>query len=114
MKVLVCGGRDYSDFERVVGCLNQVSKKHGIDLIIEGGAKGADSLGAKYAKENGIPLCTFHANWSHHGKYAGPKRNKDMIKFGNPDCVVAFSGGIGTKGMVKLAKEAGISVWEIE
>lgn len=114
MKVLVCGGRDYSDKEKVNDSLNRLKEKHGIELIIEGGAKGADKLGGDWADINGIAHCTFHANWSALGKRAGPIRNQNMIDFGLPDCLVAFAGGIGTNGMIKLAESAGIPVWRIQ
>jgi hypothetical protein len=113
MRVLVCGGRNYDDFEFICSCLDKLNLKHGIDLIIEGGARGADAHAAIWADKNKIPRCTFHANWKNLGNKAGPIRNKNMIEFGNPDCVVAFSGGVGTKGMIRLAKESNINVWEL-
>lgn len=112
MKVLVCGGRDYHEWEFLCSCLDKLNNKHGIELIIEGGASGADSHAATWADKNLIPRMTFHANWANLGNRAGPLRNKNMIKFGYPDCVVAFKGGTGTKVMIKLANDAGIKVWE--
>jgi len=42
---------------------------------------------------------------------AGPERNAAMLGLG-PDLVVAFPGGSGTAGMVRLAKAAGVEVIE--
>lgn len=114
MKVLVCGGRNYENWDMICMSLDKLHKKHGIDLIIEGGANGADAHAATWANNNNIPRCTYHANWRVLGAKAGPIRNANMLKFGQPDCVVAFKGGSGTKGMVRLAKDAGINVWEVE
>jgi hypothetical protein len=112
MKVLVCGGREYQEWDFLYSCLDKVHKKHGIELIIEGGANGADAHAATWADKNLIPRMTFHANWANLGNRAGPVRNKNMIKFGAPDCVVAFRGGKGTKGMIRLANQSDLNVWE--
>lgn len=114
MKVIVCGGRDYQDYDRVIKCLDALNAKHGIDLIIEGGANGADSHGAIWAENNKIPRCTWNANWNGYGKKAGPMRNTHMLHFMEPDCVVAFPGGAGTADMVNQAKACGVKVWEVQ
>lgn len=46
MKVLVCGGRDYADREAVAAVLKDIHLRHGISVVIEGGATGADRLAA--------------------------------------------------------------------
>ena len=89
MRVLVCGGRDYDDYETV--CLTL--KQFDIDTIIEGGSKGADSLGNRYAVEENIDVVTFPADWKQFGKRAGFIRNSQMLKEGEPDMVIAFPGG---------------------
>lgn len=113
MRVIVCGGRDYQDYKHVIACLDALRAKHGIELVIEGGANGADSHGGIWADNNGITRCTVHANWNKHGNRAGPIRNGDMLEKLNPDCVVAFPGGAGTADMVRQAKAAGVKVWEV-
>ena len=112
IRVLVCGGREYSDLEKVYHVLSGIHKKHGIDLIIQGGADGADKLARIWANDLAVQCCTFHANWNGLGKAAGPIRNENMLELSKPDAVIAFKGGTGTAGMVKLAKEAGVTVWE--
>jgi len=52
----------------------------------------------------------FPADWSRHGKSAGPIRNRQMLIEGRPDIVVAFPGGKGTANMIKQAVEAGVKV----
>ena len=111
MRVLVCGGRYYDNHEFLACCLDKIDKKYGIDLIIEGGAHGADQLAATWANQKIKPRMTFHANWHGLGNSAGPIRNKQMITYGLPDVVVAFEGGKGTESMCKLAEANGIRVW---
>jgi hypothetical protein len=113
MKIIVCGGRDYSDADRVDNILDKVHAKHTITLLIDGQARGADSLGHGWARSRGIPTKRFPADWDKHGKSAGYRRNEEMAAFG-ADAVVAFPGGRGTAHMLETAKRRGITVWEIE
>lgn len=113
MRILVCGGRDYLNKERVFQTLDNIHRQRGITSIVEGGATGADELAAEWAIKNGVDLAECPANWNKHGKYAGPKRNKFMASL-NIDGGVAFAGGAGTQGMVDILKERGIKVMEID
>ncbi len=112
MKVLVCGGRYYTDKEKMWPLLYQLVWCN-TDLIIHGGAKGADSLAGEWARAAGIQEVICPANWDTHGRSAGHRRNKAMLWL-KPDIVLAFPGGLGTANMIKQAKEAGIEVREIE
>ncbi len=84
-----------------------------IDLIIQGGARGADHLAAQWAASRDVDCITVPARWDMHGKGAGPIRNQYMIDCYAPDLVVALPGGRGTADMVSRAKAAGIHVVEI-
>lgn len=113
MRVLVCGGRDYSDIVRVFSVLDKLHREAGIDAIIEGGAKGADRLAKEWAKQFGIPVQTYEADWESYGSFAGPKRNAEMLAHAQPDLVIAFAGGRGTADMTRKARKAGVNVVEI-
>ncbi len=110
IKVLVCGGRNFNDALTLGSWLGGIHKQQGISLLIEGGAPGADFMARKFAEWQGIPTKTFEADWDRHGRAAGPIRNKQMLDEGQPDLVVAFEGGKGTKNMVSQAVEAGVRV----
>lgn len=112
MRVIVCGGRDYRDRNAVFNALDRLHAKRGIELVIHGGARGADCLAQQWADERGIPCRTYQAMWNLHGRSAGPRRNQQMIDDGTPDGVVAFPGGVGTRDMVERARRAGLTVWE--
>lgn len=85
-------------------------KHHGIDVIIHGSSRGADSMAGAFARWAGIPVLEFPADWSRDGKAAGPIRNARMLEDGRPDLVVAFAGGKGTSDMVARARRAGVQV----
>lgn len=114
LRVLVCGGRDYSDPMTLGSWLGGIHKQRGIALLIEGGATGADALARKFAEWKGIPVKTYKADWKTLGRAAGPHRNRLMLIEGRPDLVVAFKGGKGTANMVELARAIGVEVLEIK
>lgn len=113
MKVLVCGGRDCHRKDLVFDTLDRVHAERGITGLIEGGASGIDQLAYAWAKENGLHLKTYRADWNRHGRAAGPIRNAHMLADGNPDLVVAINGGRGTAHMVGIAEKAGVEVIEV-
>lgn len=113
MRLLVCGGRGYSRPWNVHDELDKLRAELGkVELVITGGAKGADHYAGEWARANLIPLCIFVANWRGHGDAAGPLRNAAMVEFGAPDMVVAFAGGRGTADMVGKARHIGVPVRE--
>jgi YspA, cpYpsA-related SLOG family len=114
MRVLVCGGRDFSDADLLCRELDCIHAHTPISGIIEGGAAGADDLAAKWSAKTGLPQgVRFYADWAKHGRAAGPIRNQRMLDEGKPDLVVAFPGGRGTADMVRRAKKAGVEVLEV-
>lgn len=124
MRILVCGGRDYEDYDKVRRTLYGLfppAVEHDMKtwlppegtVIIHGGARGADSLADTWAVVNWVPVEEYKADWKNEGRAAGILRNERMLEKGKPDLVVAFPGGRGTAHMVKIAKAAGIKVLEI-
>jgi hypothetical protein len=110
MKVLVCGGRDYSDRALLRGALGVWHRRHPITRIIHGGAPGADTMAGEWALENDIRCDVYPADWERYGRRAGPLRNKRMLREAKPDLVMAFPGGRGTLDMVRRAGLAGVRV----
>jgi len=108
MRVLVCGGREYDDWQHLAETLYPLLTAHGV--LIQGGAKGADFLARVFAKWRGVPVKEYRANWERHGKAAGGIRNQLMLDDAKPDLVVAFPGGRGTADMVRRAERAGVPV----
>ena len=111
MRVLVCGGRDYANYEHVWTALSRLPKG---TTIVHGAARGADSLAAHAAKMRKIPVLAFPADWDRYKRAAGPIRNHLMLIEGKPNVVLAFHKDLdsskGTKDMVTKAIAAGIPV----
>lgn len=111
MKVLVCGGRNFRDRVHLTETLDWLHADRGpITLVIHGAATGADQLSGVWARLNNVPVREYPAKWREHGRSAGPIRNAQMLKEGQPDLVVAFDGGTGTADMVSKARAKGVEV----
>lgn len=112
MKVIIAGGRDFNDYDRLVAVLDKVLRRVNKEklVIISGGARGADSLGERYAKEKGYGLEVYPADWNKHGKSAGYKRNTEMAEVAH--ALVAFwdEKSRGTKHMIDIAERKELKV----
>lgn len=130
-KVIVAGGRDYSDYEFAEMKLDTILKNIPKDQLIfisgscdipgkltfirDDGTEvyGADGLGERYAKENNIPVEHYPANWKKHGKLAGPNRNRNMAKIAT-HCIVFYNNkNKGSKSVVGFAKQYKLQLREI-
>ena len=112
IKLAIVGSRGFNDYKK----LNEVvlPAKNKISLIISGGAKGADSLAERFAKENNIPTQIILPDWETHGKSAGFLRNKEIVEAA--DIVLAFWDGKskGTQHSFKLAEKLGKKIFIIK
>lgn len=108
MKIGIIGSRSFDKYELVKDVMNEYINQ--VDIIVSGGAKGADTLGEVWAKENGKEILIFKPEWDKYGKKAGFIRNQDIVK--NSDLVIAFWDGVskGTKSSIDLCKKFGIKI----
>ena len=113
MRVLVTGGRDFSNRELLFETLDRLHAAHGFTALIHGDANGADRLAGEWGAVRGVTVEAHPADWKKHGRSAGPIRNQKMLEE-KPDLVVAFPGGRGTADMVRRAKQAGLEVVMVE
>jgi hypothetical protein len=113
MRILVCGGREFTNRPMLDEALNRLHQERGITLVIAGGARGADAMAEWWAKAAGVPRDVYQADWTGLGRKAGPIRNQRMLDEGKPDLVVAFPGGRGTADMVRRCREAGVEIIEV-
>ncbi len=109
-RVIVAGSRDFHDYSIVEEKLDYLFSNRKPDSIVCGGARGADELGAEYAKKHGIKVDLFPADWDTYGKSAGYIRNTEMAK--NAEALVAFWDGKsrGTAHIIETAKAHGLAV----
>jgi hypothetical protein len=111
-RVLVCGGRNYDDWEPLFAVLDALLGQNDL-VIIQGGAPGADGIARMWSRSRKCECLNFPADWRKQGRAAGPIRNHRMLAEGKPDLVLAAPGGRGTADMVRQARAAGLEVREI-
>ena len=110
-KVIIAGGRDFVDYnllrEKVNNILIDKRLTHKI-VIVSGCARGADTLGMRYASENIFDVDEYPADWDKYGNAAGPKRNLQMAEYA--DAVIVFwdNKSSGTRNMIECARRENI------
>lgn len=110
--ILVCGGRNYSDWKTVWRELQRLKPTK----IVTGQCdtkENADKLAERWAYMNGIEYQGYPADWRMFGTSAGPIRNSQMLAAEKPDLVLAFPGGRGTRDMINKALRAGYIVKQV-
>lgn len=115
-RILITGSRDWTDKMALFGAIIDLTNWHPIDwddtVIVHGDCPtGADAMAQEFAEAYNIQFERYPADWTKHGRAAGPIRNKVMVDKG-ADIVLAFPKGksAGTRGCMKLAQEAGLAV----
>lgn len=111
MRLVIAGSRNFTDKKLMWEKLALI--KTPITEVVCGCAKGADSLGEEWAKEKGIPVKRFPADWKKFGKKAGPLRNKDMAIYGDTAVVFIVNNSRGSGNMVKQMQDLNKKVWVI-
>ena len=106
MRVVVCGGRDYTDEDVITAELSLLPPG---TVVVHGDAQGADTTAGEVAKALGLVVEAHPADWQRCGRGAGLRRNAEMLSLG-ADLVLAFPGGSGTADMVRKARAAEVPV----
>lgn len=113
MIYIFCGSRDWTDVDVIWNIMSKVVDKD--DVVIHGGATGADCISELCALTIGCEVVRMNADWETFGKAAGPIRNAEMLekllklmkKHETDGAVYAFHPFItnskGTRDMVRRA-----------
>lgn len=112
MKVVIAGGRDFTNYILLKAKLLHYFRDYNLGEIeiVSGCARGADSLGERFAKEHGCKIKRFLPDWELFGKSAGFIRNAEMAKYADA-CVCFWDGkSKGTKHMINLAEKEGLKL----
>ena len=120
LRVIIAGSREFNDYELLkkfaIEIITKKTMLPDLTRIVSGGARGADTLGERFANEMGLEITRFIPDWDGLGKRAGYVRNAEMAKFAvednNDGLLIAFWDGQsrGTKHMIDLAKRYGLEV----
>jgi hypothetical protein len=121
MKVLVCGSRNWLNYEAIHRELSRLPPGRETTIVHGGCPTGADNLADRIARKLGFEVRVYPADWDRDGRGAGPIRNAQMIRAEHPDKDgVIFDFGLaftlnmsrsrGTKDCTERARKAGIKV----
>ena len=116
-KVIIAGSRGFSNYKLLREQCNKFlreKRKTSNIIIVSGHARGADTLGEKYAQDEGFALEIYPAQWKKLGKQAGYRRNEQMAEVA--DALIAFWDGSskGTKHMIDIMNEKNLLVRIVE
>ena len=139
LRIIIAGGRDFSDYELLekesLKIIKEKVKEMGLSqipkekiTIISGTARGADSLGEKFASKFGLNLEQYPAQWqipgekSGYNRKAGYERNLKMAEAASQDMenyipmLIAFwdEKSKGTNHMINIARNKNIETIIIE
>lgn len=116
---LITGSRDFPESEAHVihETLDNFIKWQPNVVMINGMARGVDSICYRWAKARGIEVAEYPADWNRYGKGAGHVRNRAMLNrllAEKSTSVFAFFYGDpvdsrGTANMVSQCEAAGVS-----
>jgi hypothetical protein len=106
MRLIIAGSREFKSLKAVGDGIRMFGKAHPdfhITEIVSGGCRGADRLGEEVARNAGLLVKVFNADWSKNGKAAGPIRNAAMAEYGDALLALFITGieGRGTNDMVE-------------
>ena len=103
MKLLITGSRTFEDKKHLYDELSKID----FDLLISGGAAGADQLAEEYARDNDIQIEQHKPDYNKYGRGAPIVRNKEMVDL--CDLVIAFwdKKSRGTKSTIEYAAKNG-------
>lgn len=123
-RVIIAGSREFTDQTRLNKVCRWIFKTARIPVsgttIISGTCRGTDKMGEEYAREEGMAVARFPADWSRYGKMAGPRRNGEMaryaIKKGCNGVLIAFlrADSRGTKNMIDTAVKMKLETYVVK
>lgn len=108
-KTIIAGSRNITDYNILLDAIKCISWK--IESVVSGTAKGVDTLGERYAKENNIRVYRFLAQWNEFGKLAGRIRNTEMAKHSEALLAIWDGKSPGTKHMIEIATRCQLDIF---
>jgi hypothetical protein len=101
MKLVIAGGRD---IQVPIDFIEQARQLFGLrpSEIVSGGASGVDRAAEIFSDKYNYPIKIFRAEWERYGRFAGPRRNKEMAEYG--DALLLIWNGI-SKGSLSMRTE---------
>lgn len=111
MKLIIAGTRSlYVKDEEIRAMLEHHNLKP--TEIVSGTCRGIDKCGEFFAKNNGIPLKLFPADWDKYGQRAGFRRNAEMSWYADALLLIWDGKSRGSASMRRLMLDERKPVFE--
>ena len=109
IKLAIIGSRSFKNKKYKDESLKSLQDEYIFDIVVSGGANGADAMGEQWANKQKIPTNIFYPDFKNR-KHAYHFRNRQIVE--QSDVVVAFWDGssTGTKYTMSYAKKIGKKV----
>lgn len=120
-RVIIAGSRKFDDYAKLQENCDHILQEKLEDkdcrvVIVSGHARGADTLGERYAHERGLGLDAHPADWELFGRAAGIIRNREMAEVA--DALIAFlqegEENKGTRNMIAIARNKQMDVFVVQ
>jgi hypothetical protein len=110
MRLIIAGSRHLvgSKVQRAIA----THAPDGVTVVLDGGAHGVDYEGRLWAKDNGILVCRYDADWATHDRAAGPIRNQAMVDDADALLLIWDGKSRGSADVKRRALAKGIPVYE--
>lgn len=109
-KFMICGSRTISDknfiFSEIEKCWNENLNSEPI-ILVEGEAKGVDSIAKEWAISKGFELEAHRPDWKRYGRGAGIIRNKEMVDTSDFVLILWDGKSKGTASDIKFCEKLG-------
>jgi hypothetical protein len=110
MRIIIAGSRS-APHEQVNRAIDRCPWIGFASEVVSGTANGADQAGEKWAEQHGVRVHQMPADWSEHGKRAGPLRNEAMADLAQGLIAVWDGRSAGTRHMIEIARKRGLRIF---
>jgi hypothetical protein len=102
----IVGSRSFTDYALLKRTVDELRLTWQFTQVVSGGARGADRLGERYARDHALRMIVLKPDWQ-KGRGAGIQRNGDIVA--RADFILAFYDGAspGTKNTIARARLSG-------
>ena len=108
MKLIIAGTRTFGD-QRHFDYVMTGWEKDATE-VFSGECPGPDRMGERWARQHGIPVRRFPADWAMHGRKAGPIRNAQMAEEADQAIVFWDGRSRGTRNLMEEMRKRGKNV----
>lgn len=113
MKLIIAGSREGINEADVFTAMQESGFDKRVSEVVSGTARGVDRVGEEWARENGIPVKRFPADWEKNGRAAGHIRNRQMGDYADALLVLIYNNSRGSEGMLSYAKKMGLEIYVV-